>query len=64
LRDISSKCGAGYHRVRFGIGRPPGSMPVVSFVLQDFSTTQKKELPVLLELAADRVFEILQPDSK
>jgi peptidyl-tRNA hydrolase len=39
-------------------------MPVASFVLQDFSTTQKKELPVLLELAADRVFEILQPDSK
>jgi PTH1 family peptidyl-tRNA hydrolase len=64
LRDISAKSGSGYHRVRFGIGRPPGSMPVASFVLQDFSTTQKKELPVLIELAADCVFEILQPDSK
>jgi len=64
LRDLSAKCGSGYHRVRFGIGRPPGSMPVASFVLQDFSTVQKKELPVLLEIAADRVLEILQPDSK
>ena len=64
LRDLSAKCGSGYHRVRFGIGRPPGSMPVASFVLQDFSTVQKKELPVLLEIAADRVLELLQPDSK
>jgi len=64
LRDLSAKCTSGYHRVRFGIGRPPGSMPVASFVLQDFSTVQKKELPVLLEIAADRVLEILQPDSK
>lgn len=64
LRDLSATCGSGYHRVRFGIGRPPGSMPVASFVLQDFSTVQKKELPVLLEIAADRVLEILQPDSK
>lgn len=64
LRDLSAKCGADYHRVRFGIGRPPGSMPVASFVLQDFSTVQKKELPVLLEIAADRVLESLQPNSK
>jgi hypothetical protein len=39
-------------------------MPVASFVLQDFSTVQKKELPVLLEIAADRVLESLQPNSK
>jgi PTH1 family peptidyl-tRNA hydrolase len=64
LRDISAKSGSGYHRVRFGIGRPPGSMPVASFVLQDFSTSQKKEIPVLLELAADHVLEILHPESK
>jgi len=64
LRDLSAKCGSGYHRVRFGVGRPPGSMPVANFVLQDFSTVERKEQPVLLEVAADRVLEILQPDSK
>lgn len=62
LRDISAKCGTGYHRVRFGIGRPQGSQSVSDFVLQNFSTTERKELPVLIELAVDHVVEIL--DSK
>lgn len=61
LRDISAKCGTDYHRVRFGIGRPPGQMPVSDFVLQNFSTTEKKELPVLIELAIDHVLEIATP---
>jgi peptidyl-tRNA hydrolase len=32
-------------------------MEVAAFVLQDFSTIERKELPVLLELAADQVEE-------
>jgi PTH1 family peptidyl-tRNA hydrolase len=59
LRDIIAKCGADFHRVRFGIGRPPGSQEVASFVLQDFSTTERKELAVLLELAADKASELV-----
>ncbi len=58
LRDITEHCGTGYHRVRFGIGRPNGLMAVSDFVLQNFSTTQTKELPVLIELAIDHVLEI------
>lgn len=58
LRDITAKCGTGYHRVRFGIGRPSGQLAVSDFVLQNFSTTQAKELPVLIELAVDHVLEI------
>ena len=57
LRDISAKCGTGYHRVRFGIGRPPGQMSVSDFVLQNFSSSEAKELPVLIELAIDHVLE-------
>lgn len=57
LRDIIARCGAEFHRIRFGIGRPPGQMEVAAFVLQDFSTIERKELPVLLELAADQVEE-------
>ena len=60
LRDISAKCGSGYHRVRFGIGRPPGQQAVSDFVLQNFSTTERKELPVLIELGIDHVLEIIE----
>lgn len=59
LRDISAKCGTGYHRIRFGIGRPQGQQPVSDFVLQNFSTTERKELPVLIELCIDHVFETI-----
>jgi len=55
LRDIIARCGAEFHRIRFGIGRPPGSQEVSNFVLQDFSSTERKELAVLLELTADQV---------
>lgn len=61
LRDITAKCGAGYHRLRFGIGRPDGQMAVSDFVLQNFSATERKELPVLIELAIDQVLEITTP---
>lgn len=59
LRDIIAKCSADFHRIRFGIGRPPGQMEVAAFVLQDFSSTERKELSVLLELAADQVEKLL-----
>jgi len=60
LRDIISAIGSPeFIRVRIGIGRPPGSMEVADFVLKDFSSTEKKELPVTLEIAADAVETIV-----
>jgi len=59
LRDIIAKISPDFHRVRFGIGRPPGQMEVASFVLQNFSTEERKELPTLLELAADKAEEVI-----
>jgi PTH1 family peptidyl-tRNA hydrolase len=54
LRSVTSSLGTrDYHRVRVGIGRPPGRMDPADFVLRDFSPSERKELPVLLELAAD-----------
>jgi len=54
LRSITQTLGTpGYYRVRFGIGRPPGRMDAASFVLRDFSTPERKELPFLLDRAAD-----------
>jgi PTH1 family peptidyl-tRNA hydrolase len=45
--------------VRIGIGRPPGRMDTADFVLKDFNSTERKNLPVTLELAADAVEEIV-----
>ena len=42
-----------YYRVRFGIGRPPGRMDPAVFVLRDFSTAERKELPFLVDRCAD-----------
>ncbi len=41
--------------MRVGIGRPPGRMDAADFVLRDFSPTERKELPFLLDDAADAV---------
>ncbi|MFG3251445.1 aminoacyl-tRNA hydrolase [Streptomyces sp. NPDC048187] len=55
LKSITKSLGADYHRVRFGIGRPPGRMPVADFVLRDFSSAERKELDYFVDRAADAV---------
>jgi PTH1 family peptidyl-tRNA hydrolase len=59
LRDIISAVGNDYIRIRVGIGRPPGSMDAADFVLKDFNSTERAELPTTLELAADAVEAII-----
>ncbi|MFD6417360.1 aminoacyl-tRNA hydrolase [Streptomyces sp. NPDC060194] len=53
LKSMTKAMGPDYHRVRFGIGRPPGRMQVADFVLKDFSSTERKELEYLVDRAAD-----------
>jgi PTH1 family peptidyl-tRNA hydrolase len=48
-----------YHRVRFGIGRPPGRQDPADYVLSDFSATERKELDFLVDRAADMVESII-----
>ncbi|PJE97079.1 aminoacyl-tRNA hydrolase [Streptomyces carminius] len=55
LKSLSKALGPDYHRVRFGIGRPPGRMQVADFVLKDFSAAERKELDYLVDRAADAV---------
>ncbi|GAA4688301.1 aminoacyl-tRNA hydrolase [Streptomyces chumphonensis] len=55
LKSITKSLGSGYHRVRFGVGRPPGRMPVADFVLKDFASTERKELDYFVDRAADAV---------
>jgi PTH1 family peptidyl-tRNA hydrolase len=54
LRSISKSLATkDYLRVRFGIGRPPGRMDAADYVLRDFGTAERKELPLLVDRAAD-----------
>ncbi|WJV48218.1 aminoacyl-tRNA hydrolase [Streptomyces flavofungini] len=55
LKSMTKAMGSDYHRVRFGIGRPPGRMQVADFVLKDFSSTERKELDYFVDRAADAV---------
>jgi peptidyl-tRNA hydrolase, PTH1 family len=59
IRDISAALGSpDYIRVRVGIGRPPGRQDAASFVLKDFSGTERGSLPNLISEAADAVEQI------
>lgn len=56
LRDITKALGTkDYVRVRGGVGRPPGRMETADHVLKNFSGAEAKELPFLLDDAADAV---------
>jgi peptidyl-tRNA hydrolase, PTH1 family len=55
LKSMTKAMGPEYHRVRFGIGRPPGRMQVADFVLKDFSSVERKELDYFVDRAADAV---------
>ncbi|HEY8721510.1 aminoacyl-tRNA hydrolase [Pengzhenrongella sp.] len=56
LRDITKALGTkAYVRVRVGVGRPPGRMDAADHVLKDFSAVERKELPWLVDAAADAV---------
>lgn len=49
----------GFVRVRVGIGRPPGRQPAVDYVLRAPGATERAELAVAVEEAADAVEAIL-----
>jgi PTH1 family peptidyl-tRNA hydrolase len=60
LRSVSDALGTrDFFRVRFGIGRPPGRMDPAVFVLRDFTAAERKEVPLLVERAADAVEALL-----
>lgn len=60
LKSMRSSLGTGdFHRVRAGIGRPPGRQDVADFVLSNYSTVERKELPFQVSDAADAVESLL-----
>jgi PTH1 family peptidyl-tRNA hydrolase len=60
LRSIRGSLGTGdFYRVRVGIGRPPGRQDPADFVLSNYSSTERKELPFQVDRAADAVEALL-----
>jgi PTH1 family peptidyl-tRNA hydrolase len=60
LRSLRGALGTGdFHRVRVGIGRPPGRQDVADFVLSDYTSSERKALPLHVVLAADAVESLL-----
>ena len=54
LRSVGSALGTNdFQRIRLGVGRPPGRKSGASFVLENFSSTERPEIPTICEQAAD-----------
>ena len=49
-----------FARVRVGIGRPPGARGATGHVLQRFSSSERKELPDVIERGADAAERIIE----
>ena len=56
LKSIRRSLGTGdFHRVRFGIGRPPGRQQPADFVLADFPASSRTELILDVDRAATAI---------
>lgn len=59
LKDITKALATPeYLRVRVGVGRPPGRQDAADYVLKPFSTVERKELDLVIALAADAVEDL------
>lgn len=60
LRDISKALGSkDYIRVRCGVGRPPAGVAPVDYVLRDFPSSQRADVALLADRAADAVERVV-----
>lgn len=61
LKSVGAHLGTkDFARVRIGISRPPGDRDAADWVLTAFSAGERKELPEILERAADAVERTLE----
>ena len=60
MKSVRRSLGTGeFFRVRVGIGRPPGRQDPADWVLREWSSTERKDLDVHVERAADAVEALL-----
>ena len=55
MRSIIQHLGNEFPRIRLGVGRPDGKMPVHAYVLQDFHKDEKDVVDIMLSESADAV---------
>ena len=61
LRSIRASLGTGdFYRVRVGVGRPPGRQDPADFLLSNFPTSQRTELALEVDRAADAVESLIE----
>lgn len=61
LRSVSAALGTGdFHRVRLGVGRPPGRQSGASYVLETFNSRERPELGTICEQGADATELLIQ----
>src|SRR6201994_2549837 len=61
LRSVASALGTkDFQRIRIGIGRPPGRKDPAAFVLENFTATERPEVPTICEQAADATELLIQ----
>ena len=61
LKSMRSSLGSGdFYRVRAGIGRPPGRQSPADFVLSDYTASERKQLPLQVDTAADAVESLIR----
>ncbi|MEO8107095.1 MAG: aminoacyl-tRNA hydrolase, partial [Actinomycetes bacterium] len=60
LKSMRKSLGTGdFFRARVGIGRPPGRMEAAAFVLRDFTSSERREVPEVVERVADAVVSLM-----
>ena len=55
MRSIIQHLGNEFPRIRLGVGRPDGKMPVHAYVLQDFHKDEKEIVDIMLSESAEAV---------
>ncbi|HVE63913.1 MAG TPA: aminoacyl-tRNA hydrolase [Mycobacteriales bacterium] len=60
LKSVTRSIGSpDYFRLRVGVDRPRGQQDPADYVLSDFSTVERRELPFLLDRAGDAIESLL-----
>lgn len=64
LRSLFEHFGSDFHRIRCGIGRPIRGGDVSGYVLSDFDSAQRAELPDIVDAAADAIERVLREGTR
>ena len=61
LRDIIQRVGSGaFHRLRIGIGRPPGGMDAADYVLATFRPEEREPIEAAVDQAASMIVRFVE----